>query len=162
MKHVAAAVFVVLMAGAVAAHAGHFDDTGTEAPASIDDAVDEIDTLAATYNENADSVPSLVESLVADERVNVHIETGDDDIVIGVVMDDARMTTVTRGGVENVTVDLYTDEETVSSILAAEDSPARAVEAFNSDHITYEAHGFGRSIKFAVISTVSKILGFLL
>lgn len=162
MKQAAATALFLLFVTGAAAHTAHFGETNTTDVPPLTDALDELDTFVSAYNENADSLPSLVKSLVSGERVNVHIDTADGEIVVGAVLDGAQVTTVKRGGIANATVEFHTDEKTVTAILAAENPRQRALDAFNSEHITYEAHGFGRSIKFAIISTVSKVLGFLI
>ncbi|MDY6765803.1 MAG: hypothetical protein SVW77_00390 [Candidatus Nanohaloarchaea archaeon] len=162
MRLLAAVVAVLLFAGAAAAHTGHFADSDTTDTQPLSDTLDELDTLVASYNENADSLPSLVKRLIAGERINVHIDTAEDEVVVGAVLDGARVARTERGGIGNATVEFYTDEERVRGALAAENPREHALAAFNSGRITYDTKGFGRAVKFAVLSTVSKVIGVLL
>lgn len=163
MKRLVLLLAVSLMAGLVAAHAGHFE--GEEVAyenSTVAEIVDNPEPVVSTYNSNADELPSLVRNLVSGERINVHIETAEDEKVLGAVMDGARVDSLEDGGVENPTVEFHTDVTTLEVIATAEDPKAEAVSAFNGPRITYETHGLGSTIKFAVISVLAKVFGFLL
>ncbi|MEW5785684.1 MAG: hypothetical protein AB1767_11540 [Bacillota bacterium] len=64
----------------------------------------------ATYNENIDSVPDAVKSMFDDERINFHIDLGDDtEEVIGVVTskDACEVTEFVAGGLDDPTLRVY-------------------------------------------------------
>ncbi|MDY6770029.1 MAG: hypothetical protein SVU88_03580 [Candidatus Nanohaloarchaea archaeon] len=169
MRTIALVAGMLVLVAPALAHTGH--DTHTTAAstgasalanATAADIIDQPDIVVETYNSNVDQLPSLVKSLVAGERINVHVEQGQNETVIGVAMDGARIARVEDGGVDDPTVSFHTDADTIDTILTAEKPGKRAVEAFNGPGITYETHGLGTTIKFAVVSTVSAVLGALL
>lgn len=147
-----AALFVV----PAAAHTDH----GTFEPnITVEGMLDHPDELATLYNGNADRVPGLVRSLVADERINVHIALDGENRTVGIVMDGIRIDTMAEGGVENATLELYTDRDTVEEIAAAERPPRAVVDALNDGRIRYEATGLWKTVAFGIVTALLKAFG---
>ncbi len=163
MRHTALLLAgLLLVVGSAAAHAGHSEHADTSTDVSVSAVLESPEEFADAYNRRAEQLPSLAKTLVSGERIDIHVETGDGETVIGVVMDGAKIDTVERGGVDDPTVEILTDAATLETILASENPGKRALSAFNGDGIRYRAHGLGSSVKFAVLSAVSAVLQALL
>lgn len=163
MRKLSLFLFVLAFAGAASAHAAHFEEPSNISynETQVSEILGEPDTVVSAYNQNVDQLPSLAKSLVSGERINGRVETPQGEKVIGVAMDGAKIETVKMGGVENPTVEFHTDASTLETIIKAENPREEAISAFNGPQITYTAHSLGSTVKFAVLSTISKVLGFL-
>ncbi len=162
MRRLVLLLFLVTLATAAASHAGHPEHEEAAGSINVSSLLEDPESFASTYNSRADRMPSMVKSLVSGERINVHVEAGAGDRVIGLEMEGAKVDEVVVGGVEDPSVDLYTDREVLEGVASAENPADAAVDAFNGGGITYEAHGLGSQVKFAVISALSEVLGFFL
>ncbi|MDY6774117.1 MAG: hypothetical protein SVS85_02855 [Candidatus Nanohaloarchaea archaeon] len=114
------------------------------------------------YNQNVDKVPGVLRSLVSGERINLHLDTGNGNVTVGVVMDDGRIGKVEEGGIKNPTLKIYTDIGTTEAILDAERPAEKALEAYKSGEIRYRTTNMGTTIKMAVVSFFSQVFGFVL
>ncbi|MDY6769309.1 MAG: hypothetical protein SVW02_04345 [Candidatus Nanohaloarchaea archaeon] len=164
MRRAILAFTVLLLTGTAAAHAAHFEGTDEIAyqNSTVAEILDDTGTFISTYNSNAEQLPSLVKSLVSGEKANIHIETAEGEKVIGVAMDGAKIASVEQGGLDEPTVSIHTDASTLEVIATAENPRKEAMAAFNGPAITYKTHGLGTTIKFAVLSTLSGVIGAVL
>lgn len=147
----------ILFSAAAAAHGGSHGTPVQESAFNLDNP----DQLAQQYNQHADALPSVIASLIGDERINLHLETSEGKQVFGIVMDGTRIDTVTVGGVDNATLTVRTDLQTVSEIASAEQPAKRAVQALRQDKIRYETVGLVRTIKFGILTGFLTVFGAL-
>lgn len=159
MRKVLLLAMLLVLAGAVSAHPGHQEHSGLN-ETGISALMENPGELASLYNDNVDQLPSVARNLVSGERMNLHVDTGEGEEVIGVEMEGDRIENLSVGGVENPSVEFHTDVETIEAIANSDDPAKEAVSAFNGPGITYRAHDLGSRIKFAIISVISKILAF--
>ncbi len=172
-------VAILLLAAIGAAQAGPAENT-SEPAAETDSGEEEVpepapdtelsftdidqkmlDDLAQQYNKDvAHRIPKPIAVFIADERVNLHIETeGGNETVYGVAMTGVEVDNAAVGGIDRPTVDVYTSEETLNAITNAENPQDRAVQAYKDDDIRYEAYGLLRSIRMKVATTAVSIFG---
>lgn len=120
--------------------------------------VEDLDALAATYNENLDSVPGIFVSRLANERVDIRVTTGDGHRqYYADTGDDARIEAIERGtGDRKPTVRVRTDESTLDAIRTAERPAATAVEAYNAGAIEIEGVGIVGAVE---VETAKAALG---
>lgn len=128
---------------------------------SLDWVLDNPRATADFYNNRTDRVPDVLATVIADERINVHIETEQGNRTVGLVLDGLRVSEVRDGGLENRTLDVRTNASTVRRIVEADAPAEEAVNAYNSGAITVEAHTTTTGILTAILSFVSRIFGFL-
>jgi hypothetical protein len=128
---------------------------------SVDDLdQDRLDDVAEQYyTAFASQLPGLIASVIADERINVYIETEDGEAVYGVVLDGTNVSGLQTEAVADPTLRIYTSMDTIGSIAESENPKDRAVAAFKSDEIRYEAVGFFRRLTFGVVSILITLFG---
>lgn len=137
----------------LAAATMHHDVTVTQ------DGVENVDALVETYNNHSDQLPPAIASVIGGERINANISVDDGHVVYGIVMDGKKIDRVEDGGIDNPTLRVYTSADTIDAITSADNPRQRAVAAFNSDEIEYEAVGFVNKIKFGVMSIMMQLFG---
>lgn len=103
-------------------------------------------------------LPGPVSMLFGNERLNIYI----DDVKVGVVTKGGKVQNFDFQKLENPTVNVYTDKETVESILQSEDPIKRGQQALDNKEITYEAVGAGKKIKFFFVGIAAKIAGWFI
>ncbi len=153
---------VLLFTIPAAAHAGSHGSGALPDNATVSDLLDHPDEIATVYNGNSDAIPGIVQSLVADERVNVHVTGPDGNTTIGAVFNGTTITAVHPGGVANATVTFTTDRATLETVAASDNPAQAAVEALNRGDIRYEVTGLWNTVMYGVISTILRIFGGLI
>ncbi|MDY6776766.1 MAG: hypothetical protein SVQ76_01510 [Candidatus Nanohaloarchaea archaeon] len=129
---------------------------------TADEVIDNPSDFADIYNQNAEKVPDLVKSLVAGERINIHLSVDGRERVVGIVMNGSEVGRVVKGGLENPSISVYTSRQTVRDIVSSDQPGREAVEALNDGRITYSVEGIFNKIKFGVVSVLSRIAGFFM
>jgi len=123
----------------------------------------DLQKLADQYNSNLDKVPGIIKMVASSERTNLHIAypDGDEDL-IGIILKDGKIGSITDGIVENPTLNFYTQSTTVDKILEAEDPFLEAGKSFSRNEVVYSGVGFFDKIKVGLIRLVLSILGFII
>ena len=109
-----------------------------------------LEDIQKNYNAQRGDAPEFLSNLFGNERMNIYI----DEIVLNVVMVDGTMLDVGTGELDDPTMNVYTDEETVTALTKEELSMK---DALDSKKITYEGVGFGSSVKFGFVKVAYKI-----
>lgn len=124
---------------------------------------EDLQSLADKYNSDLDKVPGIIKTVAGNERANLHISypDGDEDI-IGFVMKDGKMESVSDGAVENPTINFYTKSENVDKILKAEDPFLEAGKSFSRNEVVYSGVGLFDKIKVWLVRFVLSTLGFII
>lgn len=151
----AVAVVATLVAAPVAAQ-----DQGEEK------LVEDLDALAQTYNDNLGAVPDVFADRLANERVDIRVDTGDGERqYFAVTGADARIATIERGdGEQKPTVRVRTDEATLDAIRTSETPAATAVAAYEDGDIQITGVGVVNTVKVETAKAavgVGRTLGFL-
>jgi hypothetical protein len=108
-------------------------------------------------------LPGLVKTLFGDERVIIHIRMdgtageNTEEFIVSVVTERGILQGVKRGPIENPTLNMYADEETVRNIMTSTDPLRTFRTALDNKEIRYEAVGVVKKVKFGILSVVSKI-----
>lgn len=135
-------------------------------PVASADVVSDLEIKVNEYNENADKVPSFINSLLGNEVIKLVIAANDgSDIYIKGVTENSYITTFevvdadTEVG-ENIII--RTNEATVQEVMNSEDALSTFLDARDSGDIVIEPVGFMNSVKFTVANIalqIAKLLG---
>lgn len=120
-------------------------------PASPSQA-ENLDALVDYWNARAEAVPGPIQALIGDERINLNLTAGNNSLVLGVVMDGVTVDRIAEEPLDDPTLDITMDVETLAAIVSADNPGRRAVEALNDGEIRYEAHGIGNKVVFGGLS----------
>jgi hypothetical protein len=133
---------------------------GSTAAVTVPDS-EGLQELKKEYNSQSDKVPGFVGDIVGGERVNFRVESGDENITVGVAFEGVNISELERGGLENPTLKAWTDNETVTAVMESEDKYSTLQEKLNENEINYEATTVGSSIKVVIFETLRGIADFL-
>lgn len=153
-------LLVGLLAAAFAATGtAHADHGEIEANITVEGLLNHTGEFRELYNANTDTLPGLARALIADERINLHVAIDGENRTVGAVMDGVRIGSIEEGGLENATVELYTDEATIQEIATATNRGRATVRALNDGGIRYESRGLWNRVTFGVVSLLLKAFG---
>lgn len=147
----AAVVILSAFSGAV-----NYDNSATQ------EVIENAEDYVEVYNENLESVPNPIQSLVSGEKVNLYIETEAGNRSLGAVMEDAKIEDPKGEGVDTPTLEIYTDIDTTEKILKSENVSQTALDAYNEKEIRYRTDELGTRIKMALVTFFSGVFGFLI
>lgn len=158
--------YALLVVGiVVAATLGTGAVAAQEDQRSDDRLVENLDALANTYNQNLEQVPGVFRDQLANERVEVVVESDDGaNHYAANTGDGARVTAIERGEAENPTVRVTTDAETLEEIRTADDPASTAVDAYDSGEIKISGVGVVNAVKVTVVEaavSVGRTLGLI-
>lgn len=158
--------YALLVVGiVVAATLGTGAVAAQEDQRSDDRLVENLDALANTYNQNLEQVPGVFRDQLANERVEVVVESDDGaNHYAAKTGDGARVTAIERGEAENPTVRVTTDTETLEEIRTADDPASTAVDAYDSGEIKISGVGVVNAVKVTVVEaavSVGRTLGLI-
>lgn len=114
----------------------------------------ELDQFKDKYNNQTSEVPSIVGSIVGGERLNVHVNNSNGTEVIGADMDGVEINSLTKGGFENQTMNVYTNEDTVEGILESDDPFDQVTAELDAKNITYDSTTTGGKVKITVFKSL--------
>lgn len=148
------AILVVAMSGLAPAAVG----TNGES-----DLFNDMKPLVEVYNDNVGNVP-LVTSLIGEERINGQISLNDGSVLSLAIMtaEDAKITSFEEGEIPDPTINAYSDEDTVRSIIISADPVATFQSALDNGAIRIEGVGMGGKIKIGMAKVALKIASFFI
>ncbi len=104
------------------------------------------------------TLPGALGTLFGNEQINFHIQLEDGgEAVIGLVVENKIVKSVSSSGVAEPTLNVYTSEATITEIVNSASPPNALLNALKEEKITYKAVGFFNKIKFAFLSVFSNI-----
>jgi hypothetical protein len=114
------------------------------------------------YNQHVDEIP-FVKSFIGEERINCNIALNNGSVlVLGITTArGAKVRDLKLGAISNPTMNAYTTENTVRSIMGSEDPVSSFQDAFNSGAIRVEGVGLGNTIKVGFMSAAMKMYSFV-
>ena len=115
------------------------------------------------YNQNVDKIPGFIRTIFGNERIEAHINDGKEE-VIGIVTKDAIVIEFKEGGIENPTLKVYTDKETIYKVIKQKNPDSAiqvALKALDEGKIRYEAVGVVTQIKTTIFTILIKIFDWL-
>ena len=114
----------------------------------------QLDTAKSIYNDNVDSMPE-VRDLLANERINLNIEGFG---VFGIVNKDGMMESIQNGGLEDPTLNIDTDVETVLAMATGLKNPK---DSLKDGSIRFTGVGFWNWLRFEVTKFFFGVASFL-
>ena len=104
-------------------------------------------------NAYQDKVPKTFITIFGNERIQgeVSLSSGK-TLIVGAVTKNGRVVSFTRGSLEKPSLKVYTNEETIRTILSSPTPVDTITAALSSKAIRYEAQSFVGSVKFGVAS----------
>lgn len=115
----------------------------------------ELSQLKDDYNNNLDEMPGIVKSLVGNERINAYLDTTNQQIIIGVITEDARILELKLNGIEDPTLNIYVSENTIQKL---ENKEITIQQALDSGEIRLESQRIRTSIKIWFTETTLGII----
>lgn len=105
-------------------------------------------------------IPSPLDKLFSDERINVHFAMEDNsDVVMGLITSNGKFSSLSSGELEDPSLNVYVAEDVMAEIENS-DNPGEVLQtALKDGRIRYEAIGFFNKIKFAAIRGMITIGG---
>jgi len=114
-----------------------------------------LDIIKEEYNKNIDKVPKFIKTTFGDSRANIHIDSYGQDLIIGAITENAHMTDIVIGAIQDPTVNIYTDLSTVMDMATGK---LDILDAFDQNQITYKAVGFTNTIKYGFARVGIKVM----
>jgi hypothetical protein len=96
-------------------------------------------------------LPSLVATLFANERVNIHIDGG---YTVAAVLDDGEITRLEEGELYYATVNVYVHD---AAITTMEKGDFDFLTAVDEGDISYEGVGFMKQAKLSMMTSMAKL-----
>ncbi len=116
--------------------------------------VENVDLLASEMDTKMESIPGIVKKVIGNTKVNIYFDSGE---VIGFVIEDAKVVEIKAEEIEEQTFDVYISDNAFEDLNAGSININNAIK--NGD-ISYDGRGFWGNIKFGMLTTALKILGF--
>ena len=113
--------------------------------------------LKEEYNGQSDNVPGFVSTIVGGEKVNFRIENESTNETVGVAFEGVEITKIEKGGLEDPTLEAWTDQETINTIIESDEKYSELQEALNENDIDYEAKTTESTIKVVIFDTLRGI-----
>lgn len=126
--------------------------TGTTAHFSLEE--QHLHTMKQAYNANTDAVPPLAASLVGDQVVVAHIDTGNTTRNVTAAFDGVKMTALETGETEDPTVEIWTSRQTLNRIGESENPRVTLEKKLESGAVEYRVTGFFNRIRFSLLESL--------
>lgn len=130
-------------------------------PLASADIVNDLENDIDEYNENVDSVPSYLVSLLGDEVIKLVIVTDEgDEVYVKAITEDAYITTFEEvDGDEDfdATMVVGANEFTVRTILNSADPLNEFIAAKDNGEIVVEPVGLVNTVKYTVANVVMQV-----
>lgn len=118
---------------------------------------EEMEENIDSINENLDqALPGPVKSLVLGDRVNFQVG----NTTLGIRSNDSAITGFEQGGVEDPTLEISMEENTIEQVLQSNNTMQSFSEAYDGDGIEVEAHSFRNKVIFGAVNIANKAYGF--
>ncbi|MAG78050.1 hypothetical protein CL616_01665 [archaeon] len=102
-------------------------------------------------------LPTGASSLFGDQRINVFIEDGEEEVRLYGITEDGVLQSIEEGSVEDPSLDVFTTMEVVNELQESDDQLNDLQEALDNNDITYEAHGFFNKLRFGLGSIFAEV-----
>jgi hypothetical protein len=114
------------------------------------------------YNQNVDKIP-FIKSLIGEERINCEISLDDGNVLVyGIETGKgAKVISFEVAEISDPTMNVYTSESTIRTIMNAEDPVSAFQDAFKIGAIKLEGVGLLNKLKVDVMGIATNIYGFI-
>jgi hypothetical protein len=114
-----------------------------------------------SYNSNIDSAPSVLRTLLGDEKVNATIMLNNSSTVAwGFETKNAKIVRAEKGGIENPTIEVYATEDAINRVENAADPVAAYKEAEKSGEVSVKGNTLGARLKLAAALSSGEAIRF--
>ena len=98
-------------------------------------------------------------TLFGSQRINIHITLEDESqLIIGLITENKVVKKLQAGAIEDPTLKIYTDQQTIADIQTSQNPGLVLKEAFDDERITYKAVGLFNKLKFKTIFVFINII----
>ncbi|NYT01314.1 MAG: hypothetical protein GKC10_00920 [Methanosarcinales archaeon] len=114
------------------------------------------------YNANIDKAPTILKSLLGNEKVEFNILLVNDSILtVGMQTDKGRIASTVDGGFANPSIEVETSEETIERIIKANDPITAFGDARDSGDLVITGNTLTTRLKLASVLSSMDVLRFL-
>ena len=104
-------------------------------------------------------LPAPIQSLFGNQRLNIELTDGNNTRNVSVITQEGKIISISPMSLQDPTLIVYSDLETISSLFRSKDPSPELRRAFNEGKITYKAVGFANKVKFSVAFFVARLAG---
>ncbi|MFB6100705.1 MAG: hypothetical protein ABEK16_05535 [Candidatus Nanohalobium sp.] len=133
---------------------------GSTATVTIPDS-NELQQFKQVYNNQTDEVPGFVGNIIGGEKVNFRVETNSSNETIGVSFDGVKIANISENGFEDPTLKVWTDQETISTVIESDSKFSTLREQLNKNEIRYKATTIGGKVKVTIFNTLKGLANLL-
>ena len=109
-----------------------------------------IQQLKAEHNQNLEKVPWIVKKIIGTERINLHLTTNTQEIIIiGATTESAKILSIQKGEIQDPTLKIYVTENTINRV---KDKVITIQQAIETEEIRFESQRIRTSIKLWLIN----------
>ena len=108
-----------------------------------------LEEMKESFNSNQADVPAIVLTLFGNEKINIYLEN---ELIMGVAMEDGKITDINTEGLEDPTVEIYMTEEFMAQLNSGQ---MNFEDALASGDLSYNGVGFFNKIKFGLLKIFS-------
>lgn len=112
-----------------------------------------LDTINKQVDQN---LPGPLKSLVLGDKVNFQV----DNTTLGIKSNETAITGFEQGGVEDPTLEIKMEEETIEDVLQSNNTMQSFSQAYNGDGIQVKAYSFRNKVIFGAVNIANKAYGF--
>jgi hypothetical protein len=113
------------------------------------------------YNNDISNAPSVLRSLVGNERVDINIIMNNGSVYeVGFETEDARIVRTVPGGIEDPTITVDTTESAINSIKSSSDPVGAFETARNYGQVEIEGHTITTKAKLALALSSTSVIRF--
>jgi hypothetical protein len=114
-----------------------------------------------SYNANIDNAPSVLRTLLGDEKVNATILLNNSSTIAwGFETKNAKIVRSEKGGIENPTIDIYATEDAIYRVENAADPVATYKDAEKSGEVSIKGNTLGARLKLAAALSSGEAIKF--
>ena len=116
---------------------------------------------AETAEAQGKVIPGPLDRIFGNEHINIYVTLdNNEEIIIGVITENKIIKSINISKLANPSLNVYTNETTVTEILNAEARVPLIQQALKEKKIRYKGVGFFNKLKFAFTGTVYKVVTF--
>lgn len=117
----------------------------------------ELEEFKEVYNNQTDQVPGFVGKIVGGERVNMKLEVNGSNETLGVAFNELKIENISKSGVEDPTMEVWTDQETISSVIESESKYEAIRQELDENDIEYRTTTVKAGVKVKIMETLNNL-----
>lgn len=105
-------------------------------------------------------IPPPLQTLFASEKINIYLtENTTSTITISIQTQEGKISQIQQTQLSDPSLNIFTDLQTVTSILQSNNPQKELKDAYNTGKITYKAIGLKNKIKFSISFFIARLAG---